>query len=567
MLRRPYGLVCSSLLLILVPLGLPLGAQTGREVARYALASVVVIFAQNEKGKVFALGSGFFVADGIIATNYHVIQGASRLSAKIVGQSGLYPISRVLMTDRPRDLAFLAVTGVKASALTLGDDTRVAAGDEVYVIGNPQGLEGTFSKGVISGIRFINGKRYLQITAPISPGSSGGPVLNASGEVIGVAVGSLRTGQNLNFAIPISYLSSLLSSPEQTTNGFNVNPNHLPNEKKTAQPDSTKQPARVPSNYEVKEIAERISDVRKHKDSADAHFKLAETYRRWSFHKVEAIQAYKRAIELDPAYAQAYYGLAEAYMMHLPSRRVDPAELEKQVTMAADAYKQAIRRKPDYFEAHLGLANAYSSLGRFDEAIEACKLALSIKPESTEALEELGSDYSAIERYSDAIEAYKRAFEIDPTKYRVLYDIGRIYFEQRQYQDAIRMYEKGLRIADDGSATLDEYYNLWEAYKETDSVPGGTKYFARLVTETKISLLKFESESRLPAFSGKGTRPPYEEVATRRKLAWLYRSLGNLYVFSRNKAVALEQYKALKALGTDGLIQKLASELFEEIYK
>lgn len=561
MLRRPNGLVCSSLLLILVPLGLSLAAQTGREVARYALASVVVIFAQNEKGKAFALGSGFFVADGIIATNYHVIQGAPRLSAKIVGQRGLYPISRVLMTDRTRDLAFLAVTGVKASALTLGDDTRVAPGDEVYVIGNPQGLEGTFSKGVISGIRSINGKRYLQITAPISPGSSGGPVLNASGEVIGVAVGSLRTGQNLNFAIPISYLSSLLSSAEQTTNRFNVNPKDLPNEKKTSQTDSTKQPARVPSNYEVKEIAERISEVRKHKDSADAHFKLAETYRRWTFHKVESIQSYKRAIEIDPTHPETFYGLAEVYMTRLPSRRVDPGELANQAAMAAEAYKQAIRLKPDYFEAHLGLARAYSSLDRFDDAIEACKIALSIKPASPEALNELGSDYFITESYSDAIETYQRSFEIDPTDYRVLYDIGRIYLEQKQYLDAIKMYQRGIRAAESGSVTFDEYYNLCEAYEAAGRTGTGIAYFNVLIAETKERIAKLSPDPKVRS------QEFVQQADMKSKLAWLYRSLGSLYARLREKASALEQYKALKALGSDWLVQTLANELFEEIYK
>jgi hypothetical protein len=77
-------------------------------------------------------------------------------------------------------------------------------------VGNPQGLEGTFSQGIVSGIREVGADRLLQITAPISPGSSGGPVLNAKGEVIGVSVATFRGGQNLNFAIPSDYLKTLL---------------------------------------------------------------------------------------------------------------------------------------------------------------------------------------------------------------------------------------------------------------------------------------------------------------------------------------------------------------------
>lgn len=74
-------------------------------------------------------------------------------------------------------------------------------GDNVYVVGNPRGLEGTFSQGLVSGVRNVKGNRYLQITAAISEGSSGGPILNESGQVVGIAVASVREGQNLNFAV------------------------------------------------------------------------------------------------------------------------------------------------------------------------------------------------------------------------------------------------------------------------------------------------------------------------------------------------------------------------------
>lgn len=87
----------------------------------------------------------------------------------------------------------------------------MAVGDEVYAVGNPRGLEGTFSAGIISGIRTAEDARILQITAPVSPGSSGGPVLTIKGTVIGVAVAFLKGGQNLNFAIPVSDVKNLLA--------------------------------------------------------------------------------------------------------------------------------------------------------------------------------------------------------------------------------------------------------------------------------------------------------------------------------------------------------------------
>jgi hypothetical protein len=93
----------------------------------------------------------------------------------------------------------------------LGTATPSKSEIRSIAVGNPQGLEGTFSQGIISGVRQVGGDTVLQITAPISPGSSGGPVLSAKGDVIGVSVATFKGGQNLNFAIPSSYLTALFA--------------------------------------------------------------------------------------------------------------------------------------------------------------------------------------------------------------------------------------------------------------------------------------------------------------------------------------------------------------------
>ena len=119
--------------------------------------------------------------------------------------------------DNKKDLVLLAIKDAKAPSLSLGNSQQVAIGDEVYAIGNPQGLEGTFSQGIVSSIRQAGVETIFQITAPISPGSSGGPVLNTQGKVIGVTVATFKDGQNLNFAIPSYYLASLLRQIKPVT--------------------------------------------------------------------------------------------------------------------------------------------------------------------------------------------------------------------------------------------------------------------------------------------------------------------------------------------------------------
>ena len=194
---------------------------TSQEIAKIALGSTVHLGIIRAKGG--STGSGFFVGPNQIATNYHVIEDILNeytiRGAKLVGKDDIYAIEDVVSFDKKKDLAIIKVsegkgTDIEVPALTLGDSDAVQIGEKIYVAGNPQGLEGTFSDGIISAIRGDStDDKLFQMTAPISQGSSGGPVLNQKGEVIGVSVATLRDGQNLNFAIPVNYLKALMPTP------------------------------------------------------------------------------------------------------------------------------------------------------------------------------------------------------------------------------------------------------------------------------------------------------------------------------------------------------------------
>ena len=186
-------------------------AQTAQEIAKKAFGSTVLLVMQDANGQPLSLGSGFFVRDGEIASNLHVVDGAARGYAKLVGQKTKHDIQGITAVDRERDLVVLKISAAGSPALSLGSSDAVHVGESVYAVGNPQGFEGTFSRGIVSSIREVGTDKLLQITAPISPGSSGGPVLNGNAEVIGVSVATFRGGQNLNFAIPSSYLKTLLA--------------------------------------------------------------------------------------------------------------------------------------------------------------------------------------------------------------------------------------------------------------------------------------------------------------------------------------------------------------------
>ena len=193
----------------------PSAARTPQEIAQTALGSTVLVTITDASGQ-SSFGSGFVVGTGQIATNLHVIKGIASGKVKMVGETVEHVIESVLIVDINHDLAVIQATGVTASSLTLGDSDTVEIGQSIYAAGNPQGLTGTFSQGIISGIRpegnALVEDTIIQITAPVSPGSSGGPVLNSDGEVIGIIFSQFTNGQNLNFAIPVNFLKELIAA-------------------------------------------------------------------------------------------------------------------------------------------------------------------------------------------------------------------------------------------------------------------------------------------------------------------------------------------------------------------
>ena len=336
-------------------------AQTAPQIAEKALAATVYLEMQDSKGVPLGFGSGFFVGDNLIATNYHVIEGAARGSAKLVGQSSTYTIEGVTATDQTNDLALLKVTMSGIKPLPLGNSSNVKIGETVYVAGNPQGLEGTFSDGIISSRRDQDTKERLQMTAPISPGSSGGPVLNSKGEVIGVSFMTLVGGQNLNFAIPSRYLTELLT-------------------------EST--PA--------KPLAEGNRSI-----SAETYFTWGNTKYYLGDYK-GAIADYDSAIRLNPDHANTYY-----------NRGTAKGDLGQHFAAIAD-FDIAIRLKPDLAEAYYNRGAAKSDLGQHFAAIADYDTAIRLKPDHAGAYNSRGVAKGNLGQHSAAITDFDTAIRLKP---------------------------------------------------------------------------------------------------------------------------------------------------------
>lgn len=160
-----------------------------------------------------SLGSGFIAsADGKVVTNYHVIEEASTVTVKL-NDGRTYNINGVVNYDADRDIAVLQLPISSIKSVNLGDSNKIADGDDIVVISNPLGLENSVTIGVISATnRIINNKSWIQFSAPVSPGSSGGPIFNSKGEVIGVVTMGLKgLESSLNFGVPVNDVKGLLS--------------------------------------------------------------------------------------------------------------------------------------------------------------------------------------------------------------------------------------------------------------------------------------------------------------------------------------------------------------------
>ena len=379
--------------------------------------SVVIVFAYDDTGEFLKLGSGFFISpDGDIITNYHVIEGAS--SAEVKTPDGkTYSITHIVAMSEQNDIIRLSVDIPSKYVRSLSLSTTLPeVGERIIVYGSPLGLENTVSDGIVSAVREIpDFGKIIQITAPISPGSSGSPVLNMKGEVIGIATFQMVEGQNLNFAIPSERIASLNLIEEEKT---------FTTEELFGQEEKDKKDSYYA--YEAYDKALYFIDKREYEKAlpyleiaiktdmsslkAWAYFGIGYCYGELKSH-AKAIEAYKQAIRIDPDYVKAHYNLGLDY------RKLG------NYAKAIEAYKQAIRIDPDYVDAHINLGVAYSALDNYAKAIEAYKQAIRIDPDYVDARYNLGVTYILIGDRNSALDEYKILKELDIDLANKLFDL------------------------------------------------------------------------------------------------------------------------------------------------
>ena len=412
-------------------------AQTVPEIAEKALAATVYLEMQDSNGKTLGFGSGFFVKPNLIATNYHVIAGASSGTAKLVGKSTTYKIEGRTATSKYDDLVLLKVSVSGINPLPLGNSDAVKIGETVYVAGNPKGLEGTFSDGIISGRHGGPAKGRIQITAPISPGSSGGPMLNNKGEVIGIAFMTIEGGQNLNFAIPSLYLKTLLSL------SGTVKPLSQGNHTISAETYFVRGNAKAALGQYSAAISDYGKVIQLKPDAVNAYYNRGVTKAKLDQH-IAAIGDFDKAIQLKPDLAEVYFnrGLAKASL--------------KRYSAAISDYDKTIQLKPDYAEAYNDRGVAKYKLGQHVAAISDFDKAIQLKPDYASIYYNRGAVKQNLGQSAAAIQNFDKAIQLEPDDAKTYNDRGNAKHHLGQLAAAIQDFDKAIQLEPDDA---DAYYN------------------------------------------------------------------------------------------------------------
>ncbi len=374
------------------------------KIAADARSAVALIAVQDKTGKTVKVGTGFFVAaDGTLVTNAHVLEGAVTAEAKLENGAA-YNILGVLKVAIEKDLVIAKVDAKKVPFLRIATGALPEAGTRVVVVGSPFGLEGSVSEGIISGQRTAKpDDEWLQITAAISPGSSGSPVIDPQGNVVGVATFIVAKGQSVNFARPAEYISQLLSQLTPTTEAaplwtIATDQKHIV----LNDPDFIEAEAALAKNDPAKALKTLNKLQSKYAENESFLFKLGLVYDRLNLLD-DAVQAYQHALKIDPTNGIGWTNLALTYVK---LRRFGEAK---------DAAAQAVKQSPDFGPAWGILGYSYQQEGRFADAADALQKAARLTPRDPDIWRNLSDTYAKLNEPAKSQEAGARLAELSAT--------------------------------------------------------------------------------------------------------------------------------------------------------
>ena len=433
-----------------VVLSKPLKAETDlTELVKVVQPSVATVVAYDVDSNVANIGTGFFINNnGHLITNYHVLVG--KFGAEIKTADGsTYPIKSVVAENQATDLikVLVDIPPEKVQWIEVSKEMPPVA-QRVMVVGSPMGLEQSVSDGIVSSVREIPGIGiFFQMSAPISPGSSGSPVVNMEGQVVGVASFQFLQGQNLNFAISGKSILDLKTNKSgQTLSEWTY---RISNQKPRLAGELCRKGFSFSVNGQDQKALQYFKKATENDpNSTTAWYGLGYCLAGKNSQN-DAIEAYKQAIRTDPTNEISYFHLGNYY--HKLGRSDE----------AIESYKKVVRMNPDFETAHFNLGIIYSEIGQLIDGKEAFQNVVRINPAATKAYYNIGLSYSRLGQYPQAIDAYKKAVEINPEFVEAYFNLGLIFGELGRSRDQMEAFKQAIRVNPDFAPA---HYAIGQAY-------------------------------------------------------------------------------------------------------
>ena len=425
-----------------------------KELFDRASPAVVRVNVCNSRSQPIGHGSGFFVRDdSTVVTNYHVIAGAH--SAEVILKDGTtIPVRGVVAFNESSDVAVLSVERVTTSHtrhLDLGSKELPSVGEHVYVIGSPKGYDYTLSDGMVSGHSERDGRKWIQMTAPVSHGSSGSPVLGDDGLVLGIATWVDWSGQNLNFASPTRTIAFLLDGESK----FQSLPDLIAGLKQLLS-----WPREELENGNEDLAASLLNSLSKSCHELPEFWVLRGHlyYRQREFGA--AISAYSKAVTLDDQDSEVWGRIGSAhYVLSLDRRKLGEEAVKHHREEALRAYRKGTEINPSDDKCWNGLGRSFLKANRPQDAAVALRRCLAINSKSHLTHSELAEALGSLGDIEGAIAEYKAESELGSELFHVYgaegvampqYDLGCFLQKHGRHKEAIAAFEKALTLLPKG---------------------------------------------------------------------------------------------------------------------
>lgn len=483
--------------------------------------SVFTIATYDNSGERRGTGTGFIVGRNQILTNYHVVSDAHRIELRNA-EGVLYGDAELQLFDRNADLALLRSQSIDPSIRPLRlTSSRPRAGEKILVVGNPLGLSSTATDGIVSAFRSVERMGTLiQITAPISPGSSGSPVLNMNGQVVGMATLYIKAGQNLNFAIPSETLISFAPLTDARTPS-RPNP----------ETGGTGRWRRLDTDmaYDTETITRKSGLVLvwiKYDDSDSTYSKVLTEFDCNS----SRIRRLRSLYYSTPSANPEESGRNENWLPLVPDTKGEAAfdvfcknkrdyqslldydryrvlyvegaklQLQGEFEGANETYVKIITELPDYAAwGFRALARNKLAQGNIRAARNAAYEAMKIEPLKAESFSTLGDVYKAENNWPAAIQAYLKALKFGDeefnrsSRYRVIADLQGIYERQKNYVALTNLLKAAIQRGESGL-----YDDLAKVYDKREiraqariTRLAGIKYYQKRIKSGSTSALDY----------------------------------------------------------------------------